>query len=122
MGGDVKYAISGGAPLGARLGHFFRGIGLIVLEGYGLTETAAAAVIGRVSWQKIGKVGRALPGTGIKIADDGEVFDSASSVPVVSGSTFPSAMSSARRFISAFASGRHSGSTKLSIAKNDGRV
>jgi len=74
MGGNVRYAISGGAPLGARLGHFFRGIGLIVLEGYGLTETAAAAVIGRVSWQKIGKVGRALPGTGIKIADDGEVW------------------------------------------------
>ena len=74
MGGQVKYAISGGAPLGARLGHFFRGIGLIVLDGYGLTETAAAAVIGRVSWQKIGKVGRALPGTGIKIADDGEVW------------------------------------------------
>jgi long-chain acyl-CoA synthetase len=74
MGGKVKYAISGGAPLGARLGHFFRGIGLIVLEGYGLTETAAAAVIGRVSWQKIGKVGRALPGTGIKIAADGEIW------------------------------------------------
>jgi long-chain acyl-CoA synthetase len=74
MGGKVKYAISGGAPLGERLGHFFRGIGLVVLEGYGLTETAAAAVIGRVSWQKIGKVGRALPGTGIKIADDGEVW------------------------------------------------
>ncbi len=74
MGGNVKYAISGGAPLGARLGHFYRGIGLVVLEGYGLTETAAAAVIGRVSWQKIGKVGRALPGTGIRIADDGEVW------------------------------------------------
>jgi long-chain acyl-CoA synthetase len=74
MGGHVKFAISGGAPLGARLGHFFRGIGLIVLEGYGLTETAAAAVIGRVAWQKIGKVGRALPGTGIKIAEDGEIW------------------------------------------------
>ena len=74
MGGNVRYAISGGAPLGARLGHFFRGIGLIVLEGYGLTETSAAAVIGRVAWQKIGKVGRALPGTGIKIADDGEIW------------------------------------------------
>jgi long-chain acyl-CoA synthetase len=74
MGGNVKYAISGGAPLGARLGHFYRGIGLIVLEGYGLTETAAAAVIGRVAWQKIGKVGRALPGTGIKIAEDGEIW------------------------------------------------
>lgn len=74
MGGQVRFAISGGAPLGERLGHFFRGIGLVVLEGYGLTETAAAAAIGRVSWQKIGKVGRALPGTGIKIADDGEVW------------------------------------------------
>ena len=74
MGGNVRYAISGGAPLGARLGHFFRGIGLIVLEGYGLTETSAAAVIGRVAWQKIGKVGRALPGTGIKIAEDGEIW------------------------------------------------
>ena len=74
MGGQVKYAISGGAPLGERLGHFFRGIGLVVLEGYGLTETSAAAVIGRVAWQKIGKVGRALPGTGIKIAEDGEVW------------------------------------------------
>jgi long-chain acyl-CoA synthetase len=74
MGGNVRYAISGGAPLGDRLGHFFRGIGLIVLEGYGLTETSAAAVIGRVAWQKIGKVGRALPGTGIKIADDGEIW------------------------------------------------
>lgn len=74
MGGRVRYAISGGAPLGERLGHFFRGIGLIVLEGYGLTETAAAAVIGRPEWLKIGKVGRALPGTGIKIAEDGEIW------------------------------------------------
>ena len=74
MGGNVRYAISGGAPLGERLGHFYRGIGLIVLEGYGLTETSAAAVIGRVAWQKIGKVGRALPGTGIKIAEDGEIW------------------------------------------------
>lgn len=74
MGGRIQYAISGGAPLGERLGHFFRAIGLVVLEGYGLTETAAAAVIGRVKWQKIGKVGRALPGTGIKIAEDGEIW------------------------------------------------
>jgi long-chain acyl-CoA synthetase len=74
MGGEVKYAISGGAPLGARLGHFYRGIGLTLLEGYGLTETTAAAVIGRPKWLKIGKVGRALPGTGIKIAEDGEIW------------------------------------------------
>lgn len=74
MGGDVKYAVSGGAPLGARLGHFYRAIGLIVLEGYGLTETTAPAMIGRPNDLRIGKVGRVLPGTGIKIADDGEIW------------------------------------------------
>jgi long-chain acyl-CoA synthetase len=74
MGGRVKFAVSGGAPLGARLGHFYRAIGLIVLEGYGLTETTAPATIGRPNNLKIGKVGRALPGTGIKIAEDGEVW------------------------------------------------
>ncbi|WP_296631595.1 long-chain fatty acid--CoA ligase [Rhodoluna sp.] len=74
MGGRVKFAVSGGAPLGPRLGHFYRAIGLIVLEGYGLTETTAPATIGRPDNLKIGKVGRALPGTGIKIADDGEIW------------------------------------------------
>jgi long-chain acyl-CoA synthetase len=74
MGGQVKYAVSGGAPLGARLGHFYRAIGLIVLEGYGLTETTAPAMIGRPDGLKIGKVGRVLPGTGIKIAEDGEIW------------------------------------------------
>jgi len=74
MGGRVQYAVSGGAPLGARLGHFYRAIGLIVLEGYGLTETTAPAMIGRPDSLKIGKVGRVLPGTGIKIADDGEIW------------------------------------------------
>jgi len=74
MGGKVKYAISGGAPLGARLGHFYRGIGLIVLEGYGLTETYAPATLGRGHKLKIGKVGYPLPGTSVAIADDGEVL------------------------------------------------
>jgi long-chain acyl-CoA synthetase len=74
MGGNVRYAVSGGAPLGARLGHFYRAIGLIVLEGYGLTETTAPAMIGRPDNLRIGKVGRVLPGTGIKIADDGEIW------------------------------------------------
>jgi long-chain acyl-CoA synthetase len=74
MGGQVKFAVSGGAPLGARLGHFFRAIGLIVLEGYGLTETTAPAMIGRPDSLKIGKVGRVLPGTGIQIAEDGEIW------------------------------------------------
>ena len=74
MGGKVRYAVSGGAPLGRRLGHFFRAIGLVVLEGYGLTETTAPAMIGRPNNLKIGKVGRMLPGTGIKIAEDGEIW------------------------------------------------
>jgi long-chain acyl-CoA synthetase len=74
MGGRVGYAISGGGPLGARLGHFYRAIGLTVLEGYGLTETTAPVSIGRPGRLKIGKVGLMLPGTGIKIADDGEIL------------------------------------------------
>ena len=74
MGGQVRFAVSGGAPLGDRLGHFYRAIGLTVLEGYGLTETTAPATIGRPSNVKIGKVGYALPGTSVRIADDGEVL------------------------------------------------
>ncbi|MEY3677287.1 MAG: hypothetical protein RL351_514, partial [Actinomycetota bacterium] len=74
MGGRVKYAVSGGGPLGARLGHFYRAIGLTVLEGYGLTETTAPVSIGRPNNLRIGKVGIMLPGTGIKIADDGEIL------------------------------------------------
>lgn len=74
MGGDVKFAVSGGAPLGSRLGHFFRAIGMVVLEGYGLTETTAPASIGRPNNVKIGKVGTMLPGNGVKIADDGEIL------------------------------------------------
>jgi long-chain acyl-CoA synthetase len=80
MGGNVKYAVSGGAPLGVRLGHFFRSIGLIVLEGYGLTETSAPAMIGRPSDAQIGKVGRVLPGCAVKIDDDGEILLKGSNV------------------------------------------
>jgi long-chain acyl-CoA synthetase len=74
MGGKLHYAISGGAPLGARLGYFFAGIGLTVLEGYGLTETTAPAMIARPNQIKIGKIGRTLPGCGVKIAADGEIL------------------------------------------------
>jgi len=74
MGGRVEAAISGGAPLGARLGHFYRGAGVNILEGYGLTETTAAATVNLSSAQKIGSVGRPIPGTTIKIAEDGEVL------------------------------------------------
>jgi long-chain acyl-CoA synthetase len=74
LGGKVAYAVSGGAPLGPRLGHFYRGIGLTVLEGYGLTETTAPATINTPEQIKIGTVGTPLPGVAIKIADDGEIL------------------------------------------------
>ena len=74
MGGRVEAAISGGAPLGARLGHFYRGAGITVLEGYGLTETTAGATLNLVGAQRVGSVGRPIPGTSVKIAEDGEVL------------------------------------------------
>jgi long-chain acyl-CoA synthetase len=73
-GGRVRFAVSGGAALGERLGHFFRGAGITILEGYGLTETSAAAVVNRPDGNKIGTVGRPLPGVTVRIADDAEVL------------------------------------------------
>lgn len=74
LGGRVDAAISGGAPLGKRLGHFYRGAGVRILEGYGLTETTAGATLNLTHHQKVGSVGRPVPGTTIAIADDGEVL------------------------------------------------
>ena len=74
LGGAVEAAISGGAPLGARLGHFFRGAGVTIYEGYGLTETTAGATLNITGNIRVGSVGRPIPGTTIKIADDGEVL------------------------------------------------
>ncbi|HVM26404.1 MAG TPA: AMP-binding protein [Mycobacteriales bacterium] len=74
LGGKVEYSFSGGAPLGARLGHFFRGIGVTILEGYGLTETSAPATVSTPDNMKIGTVGRPGPGVSIRIADDGEIL------------------------------------------------
>ena len=74
LGGRCTAAISGGAPLGERLGHFFRGIGVTVFEGYGLTETTAAAAVNHDAAIRIGTVGRPLPGVDAAIADDGEVL------------------------------------------------
>ncbi|MEZ0581030.1 long-chain fatty acid--CoA ligase [Nocardioides sp. MH1] len=73
LGGRCEFAVSGGAPLGDRLGHFYRGIGLTVLEGYGLTETTAALTVNLPDALKIGTVGRPLPGTSVRVTDDGEL-------------------------------------------------
>jgi long-chain acyl-CoA synthetase len=74
LGGHAEWAISGGAALAPRLGHFFRGIGVSILEGYGLTETTAPVSVNRPERQKIGSVGQPLPGVTVRIADDGEVL------------------------------------------------
>ena len=74
LGGRVEAAISGGAPLGERLGHFYRGAGITILEGYGLTETTAGATLNLSKRIKVGSVGLPIPGTTIKIAEDGEVL------------------------------------------------
>ncbi len=73
LGGRAKYAVSGSAPLGLRLGHFYRSLGLTILEGYGLTETTAPVSVNVPSNFKIGKVGPPLPGNSVRIAADGEI-------------------------------------------------
>ena len=74
LGGHCTWAFSAGAPLGERLGHFYRGIGIPVLEAYGLTETSGALTVNSTSAQKVGSVGRPLPGTAVRVADDGELL------------------------------------------------
>ncbi|NLS10271.1 long-chain fatty acid--CoA ligase [Nesterenkonia sp. MY13] len=74
MGGQVTHAVSGGSPLGARLGHFFNGIGVLVMEGYGLTETTAPLTVNTPTQSKIGTVGPPVPGNAVKIDEDGEIL------------------------------------------------
>jgi long-chain acyl-CoA synthetase len=74
LGGECRASVSGGAPLGARLGHFFRGVGLTIYEGYGLTETSAAITVNQVGNVKIGTVGTLVPGNSLRIAEDGELL------------------------------------------------
>jgi long-chain acyl-CoA synthetase len=74
VGGNIVAAVSGAGPLGERLGHFFRGIGLPVLEGYGLTETSAGITLNTLGAQRVGSIGRPVPGHAVRIADDGEIL------------------------------------------------
>ncbi|MGO9224237.1 AMP-dependent synthetase/ligase [Mycobacterium sp.] len=74
LGGDCHAAVSGGAPLGKRLCHFYRGVGLTVYEGYGLTETSSAITVNRIGEERVGTVGKLLPGNSMAIANDGEVL------------------------------------------------
>ncbi len=74
MGGRARVAVSGGAALGERLGHFYNGIGMPILEGYGLTETTAGATINTPSARRVGTIGKPLPGASVKVADDGEIL------------------------------------------------
>ncbi len=83
LGGQVTAAVSGGAPLGPRLGHFFRGIGVLILEGWGLTETTAPAAVNAPGRIRIGTVGQPLPGVTVRVADDGELL--VSGVNVMAG-------------------------------------
>ena len=73
LGGNAEFAVSGGAPLGERLSHFYRGLGLNVLEGYGLTETTAPSAVNRPGKVKVGTVGPPFPGVSVRIAEDGEI-------------------------------------------------
>ena len=74
LGGDLANSISGGAPLGERLGHFFRGMGITVHEGYGLTETSAPTTVNTPHFIRIGSVGPAYPGCYVSIGEDGEIL------------------------------------------------
>ena len=74
LGGRVTHAVSGGGPLGERLGHFYRGMGLNIMEGYGLTETTAPTSVNRPGATVVGSVGQQLPGCAARIAEDGEIL------------------------------------------------
>ncbi|MGX1809506.1 AMP-dependent synthetase/ligase [Nocardia sp. NPDC055321] len=96
LGGRCDGAVSGGGPLGARLGHFFRGIGVPVFEGYGLTETSAAVTVNQVGKTRVGTVGLPIEGNAVRIAEDGEVLVRGS---VVFGGYWKNEAASAEAFV-----------------------
>jgi long-chain acyl-CoA synthetase len=74
LGGQLRIAISGGAPLGRDIAEFFDALGITILEGYGLTECTSAATVNRIGRYRLGTVGPALPGTELRLGEDGELF------------------------------------------------
>ncbi|MCD0444491.1 long-chain fatty acid--CoA ligase [Glycomyces sp. A-F 0318] len=73
VGGECSTAVSGGAALGPELGHFFRGAGITIFEGYGLTETSPVLSLNVETAIKVGSIGRPIPGTALRVAEDGEL-------------------------------------------------